>query len=408
MTQSVFQRAGKKLTVKGTSDRVNRVKISPIKEMGLLAESMQGVVSLGQGTPSFRTPAHIGAFVAQKIAEGAVDKYIMGPGLPDLRHAIADKLGRVNRIDANPDTELIVTVGANQALCMAMLALVNEGEEVLMTSPNYSPHLEQAGVAGGNVKFVPLVEEEGWRLDVEAFAQAISRHTKLVVLNTPLNPTGSVLPERDLRALAEVVLQTDAFVLTDETYEDFVFGKERHFSLASIPAMRPRTLSVFSFSKSYAMTGWRCGYVHAEEGLINQLLKLHDALCICAPLTAQYAALAALTGPQDCVSHFRGEIAQRARLVEKRMAELPRFSSQPLAGAYYAFPRVAGLRDSVGYCLELLHGAKVVTVPGSAFGPTGEGHIRLSYCMEENVIDQAFDRIQQFEKKQGHGQPLHG
>ncbi len=402
MSSSVFQRAGKKLTVQGTSDRVNRVKISPIKEMGLLAESMPGVVSLGQGTPSFRTPAHIGAFVAQKIVEGAVDKYMMGPGVPALRQAIADKLHRANRIDANPDTELIVTVGANQALFMAFLALVNEGDEVLMTSPNYSPHLEQAGVAGGKVKFVPLVEEEGWRLDVEAFAQAVSQRTKLIVLNTPLNPTGSVLPEKELRALADVILQTDAFVLTDETYEDFVFGADKHFSLASIPEMRARTLSVFSFSKSYAMTGWRCGYVHAEEGLINQLLKLHDGMCICAPLTAQYAALAALTGPQDCVSHFRGEIVKRARLVERRLQELPRFSSQPLAGAYYAFPKVAGLKDSVGYCLDLLRSERVVTVPGSAFGPTGEGHIRLSYCMDKAVIDQAFDRIAAFEKKQGH------
>jgi len=403
MTQSVFQRAGKKLTVLGTSDRVNRIKISPIKEMGLLAESMPDVVSLGQGTPSFRTPAHIGEFVAQKIAEGATDKYIMGPGVPALRQAIADKLRRVNRVDANPDTELIVTVGANQALFMAFLALVNEGDEVLMTSPNYSPHLEQAGVAGGNVKFVPLVEEENWRLDTDAFAKALSKRTKLVVLNTPLNPTGSVLPERDLRALADVILQTDAFVLTDETYEDFVFGADKHFSLASIPEMRARTLSVFSFSKSYAMTGWRCGYVHAEEGLINQLLKLHDALCICAPLTAQYAGLAALTGPQDCVAHFRGEIVKRARLVERRLAELPRFSSQPLAGAYYAFPKVAGLKDSVGYCLDLLRSERVVTVPGSAFGPTGEGHIRLSYCMDEPVINQAFDRIRAFEKKQRKG-----
>ena len=219
------------------------------------------------------------------------------------------------------------------------------------------------------------------------------------MINTPANPTGTVFSEQELRRLAGLADRHDLFLICDETYEDYVFDGHRHFSVGSISDLRQRVLSVFSFSKSYALTGWRCGYIHAEEGLINQFLKIHDALCICAPLTGQFAALAALTGPQDCIAEFRGQIEKRRALILERLRRLQRFQWQPPSGAYYILARIAGVDDSVEYALRLLREAGVVTVPGAAFGPQGEGCIRMSYCMSEDRIALALDRVEEFETR---------
>src|SRR5437879_2590511 len=294
-----------------TSGRIHAMKVSPIQEIEVLAERISGVVSLGQGIPSFATPDHIREFIKEKISEGAADKYSLGPGIRPLREAIAEKLHNKNGIQADPATEILVTVGANEALSLSILAVVDPGDEVLVTIPGYPPHFEQIRMAGGFPVFVPLGEDHNWELDTAALERAITSRTKAIVVGTPLNPTGSVLGESILRSIADIALRHNLFVITDETYEDFVYDGKRHFSMASIPEIKDLTISNFSFSKSYALTGWRCGYVHANASMTSHFLKLHDALCICTSLSAQYAGLAALTGPQAVVAGFRDVLERR-------------------------------------------------------------------------------------------------
>lgn len=383
-----------------TSARLNQIKISPIKEMELLAAELTDTVSLGQGTPSFHTPAHIRDFVIEKVSEGLVDKYSLGPGLLALRHAIALKLQTKNKMTVDPHTNILITVGANEALAISMLALLDYGDEVIVTSPCYSPHLEQIRMAGGTPVFVRLTFDNQWLCEPAEFERAVTPKTKAIVINTPMNPTGTVLSESLLKEVGNIAERHDLFIITDETYEDFIYVDKPHISIASLPGLENRVISVFSCSKSYALTGWRCGYVVATEGIINQLLKLHDAICICAPLPAQYAAIAALSGPQDCIVQFKSELLQRQELVLSRIRELARYRSHRPEGAYYILAKVDGISDSLGYCLNLLHEQKVVLVPGSAFGPTGEGHVRISYCLAESTIQKALDRLVKFESTQ--------
>jgi aminotransferase len=380
-----------------TSARVNSMKVSPIQEIELLAETIPGVLSLGQGIPSFATPVHIREFVMEKISKGATDKYSLGPGISLLRDAIAEKLLNKNGIHADPSKEILVTAGANEALSLSVLAVVDPGDEVLVTVPGYPPHFEQIRMAGGTPVFVPLSEDNNWELDTAALEQAITSRTKAIVICTPLNPTGSVLGEETLRVIAEIALRQGLFVITDETYEDFVYDDKRHFSMACIPELKDLTISNFSFSKSYALTGWRCGYVHASAPMISHLLKLHDALCICASLSAQYAGLAALTGSQAIVAEFRTELERRRNLILNRIRGIARFKCNIPEGAYYILVRIEDIDDAHAYCLELLRSARVVIVPGAGFGPTTTAHARLSYCMSEEVINEAFDRIASFE-----------
>lgn len=394
---SVLQRVAGFESTERFSQRVNDIKMSPIKEMELLAAELTDVVSLGQGTPSFSTPEHIREFVRKKISEGAVDKYSLGPGIKPLREAIAEKLQYRNNISADPGTEILVTVGANEALSMTMLALINPGDEVLVFSPGYSPHIEQIRLAGGQPTYVPLEQKGRWQVDIERLESAVTPRTRALIVSSPMNPTGTVIERETLYRIAEVAARNRLFIVSDETYEDFTYDGHRHFSIGSIPGVHNETISIFSFSKSYALTGWRCGYVRASRAVINQLLKIHDALCICTPLTAQYAGLAALNGSQECISGFREQLLRRRTDVLGGIEALSTFHCCCPEGAYYILARVDGICDSVDYCLSLLQHARVVLVPGAAFGPTAEGHVRLSYCMSEEVIVEAFSRIAQYE-----------
>ena len=246
---------------------------------------------------------------------------------------------------------------------------------------------------------MPCIEEEGFRLDVDAIRRAVTPRTKGFLYCSPSNPTGTVFSEEQLRQLARVALEHDLVIITDEAYEYFVFDGHRHFSIASIPEVKERTISCFTFTKTYAMTGWRVGYLHAGEAMAKQVMKAHIPFAICAPTVSQYAALAALTGPQDCVTVFRDHyLKARNRMCERLDRLGGQFSYQRPGGSYLMFPKIlvdAG-RDSLDFCKRLLQEAHVSTTPGVAFGPTGEGHLRMSFCVPEETIDTAFDRIEAF------------
>jgi len=281
------------------------------------------------------------------------------------------------------------------------MALIDPGDEVILPSPTYSTHIRQVVIASGKPVLVPSIEEDGFALDIEGIKKAISPKTKAIMYCSPNNPTGTVLSEKQLRQLAEVALENNLTVVTDEAYEYFVFDGHKHFSIASIPEMQKHVVSCYTFTKTYAMTGWRIGYLHANEDLIPQITKAHIPFAICAPVVSQYAALAALKGPQDCVTEFRDHYLSARNLMCERLDGLKQvFDYQKPNGSYLMFPRILLKegQDSTTFCKKLLQEGKVSTTPGIAFGPTGQSHLRLSFCVSDEQINKAFDRMETYFK----------
>lgn len=393
--RSALVAAGKTYRTRGISRRVRQISISAIKEMPLLAEKVGGCVSLGQGIPSFPTPPHIVEAVCRSLRDlPASGKYSLGPGLPALREAVAEDRKR-HHIQLDPETEICITVGAMEGLMAAILTVVDRHDEVILPSPNYASHIEQVLMAEGTPVFAPL-RDETWQLDLEAVRQAVSPRTKALVLCNPHNPTGAHFPKSDLLALAQLAIEHQFFILCDETYDFLTYDDHPHFSLLSIPELNDWVIGTFSFSKKYAMTGWRVGAVAAAPELLDQIMKVHDAVAICAPTPSQFAALAALKGPQHCVAEFRRELKRRRDLICSRLDRLSeRFSYVTPQGAYYLMAKYSDrATDSMSYALKLLNQAKVITIPGGAFGPTGEGHVRLSFGGTEAQLHEAMDRIE--------------
>ena len=380
------------------SRRVAGIGKSAIHEMTRLSQEVEDVAFLSWAKPTTDTPEHIKVGAIRAIADGLVGGYSPTSGLPALRREIADKLKRENRIDAR-DSQIIVTVGAIEGLAAAIMAVVDPGDEVILPSPTYSTHIRQVVMASGQPVLVPCIEREGFSLDVDAISKAVTPRTKAILYCSPSNPTGTVFGEGQLRRLAAVARDNDLVVITDEAYEYFVFDGNQHFSIASLPGMEERTISCFTFTKTYAMTGWRIGYVHANEEFVEQITKAHIPFAICAPTVSQYAALAALEGPQNCVAEFRDHYLAARNLMCERLDMMPSiFSYQKPGGSYLMFPRilVEEGRDSISFCKRLLREARVSTTPGVAFGPTGEAHLRMSFCVPEQTINTAFDRLETY------------
>ena len=380
------------------SDRVAKLGKSAIHEMTRLSKEIDDVAFLSWAKPTSGTPEHISAGAIAAIRDGLCGGYSETAGLLELRREISRKLKRDNAIEAGP-SEILVTVGAIEGLSASLMALVDPGDEVVLPSPTYSTHARQVLIASGKPVFAPTIEEEGFALDVEAVRAAITPKTKVILYCSPSNPTGAVFPEEDLRRLAEVALEHDLTVVTDEAYEYFTYDGHEHFSIGSIPEMRGRVVSCYTFTKTYAMTGWRIGYLHASEELVPQIAKAHIPLAICAPVVSQYAALAALKGSQDCVGEFREHYRSARDLMCDRLDRLsPVFEYAKPSGSYLMFPRILldEGNDSAAFCKKLLREARVSTTPGAAFGPTGQGHLRLSFCVAEEEIEKAFDRMEAY------------
>lgn len=378
------------------SERVASIGASAIHEMTRLAAQIEDVAFLSWAKPTRDTPEHIREAAIRAIRAGLTGGYSPTAGLPALREEIAKKLSRDNDIAARP-SEILVTVGAIEGLTAAVLATVDPGDEVILPTPTYSTHIRQVILASARPVLVPTIEEDGFALDMDAVRRAVTPRTKAVLYCSPSNPAGAVFSEAQLRELAELAQEHNLAVITDEAYEYFVYDDHRHFSIASLPGMRNHAISCFTFTKTYAMTGWRIGYLHASEELIPHITKAHLPLAICAPTVAQYAALEALRGPQDCVADFRAHyLKARDRLCE-RLDRLPTiFSYQKPGGSYLMFPRILAPegRDSTSFCKRILSEAHVSATPGVAFGPGGEEHLRLSFCVPRETIDLAFDRLE--------------
>lgn len=380
------------------SNRVNQINKSAIHEMTRLSKQYNDVAFLSWAKPTTETPKHINDAVISAINKGLTSGYSQSEGLPELREEIVKKLKRDNNIDANA-SQILVTVGAIEGLAASVMAVIDPGDEVILPTPTYSTHITQVKLASGKPILIPLIEKDNFALDIDAIKKAITNKTKAILFCTPNNPTGTVFPEKTLRELAKLVLENNLTLITDEAYEYFTYDDNKHFSLASIPEMKKYVITNYTFTKTYAMTGWRIGYVHADEEMIEQINKVHIPFSICTTVASQYAAIAALKGSQDCIKEFRSHYLNARNLMCERLDRINSvFEYSKPQGAYLMFPKILIKqgKDSIAFSKDLLKNVQVSTTPGIAFGPTGEGHIRLSFCVPNDMINVAFDRMEKY------------
>ena len=322
------------------SKRVAAIGASAIHEMTRLSKQVDDVAFLSWAKPTSDTPDHIKEGAVSAIKEGLVGGYSETAGLSALREEIARKLQRDNHVDAHA-AQVLVTIGAIEGLAAAVMAVVDPGDEVILPTPTYSTHIRQVVIASGKPVLVPTIEEEGFDLDIAGITKAITPRTKAIMYCSPSNPTGTVFSEARLRQLADVALEHNLTVITDEAYEYFTYDGHEHFSIASIPQMQKHAVSCYTFTKTYAMTGWRIGYLHAGEEILPQIMKAHIPFAICAPVVSQHAALAALQGPQDCVAAFRAHYQAMRDVMCDRLDRMKSvFAYQRPRGSYLMFPRI--------------------------------------------------------------------
>jgi aspartate/methionine/tyrosine aminotransferase len=340
------------------------------------------------GRPDFDTPQHIKDAAKQALDDGLI-AYTSNYGLPELRQAIAAKLQKENHITADPDKEIIVTVGANEAVLMIMMGLLNPGDEVLIPDPMWLHYFYCARLAGARVVSVPLSETDGYQLNPDDIEKRITPRTKMIVVNTPHNPTGVVYTRETLEAVANIAAKHNLIVLSDEIYERIIFDGQEHISMATFPQIAGQVVTVNGFSKSYAMTGWRLGYVVAPPDITKMLIRVHQYTTVCATSFAQAGATAALTGPQESIDMMVGKFDERRKVIIDTFAQMPGAGLVKPTGAFYTFPNLSAIDPSSEVIAQkLLAATGVAVVPGSAFGEAGEGHVRLAYSASlANVTD---------------------
>lgn len=374
------------------AERNQGVEWSGIRVMFELANEIPGVVNLGIGQPHFDTPAHIRDAAKVALDQGYT-RYPPAKGFGDLREAISAKLEEENGITADPGSEIFVAVGAMQVIFNTMLHLIEPGDEVLVLDPGYD-YYSQIRLFGGLPVPVPVLEEDGFHVDPERLAGAVTDRTRLMVLNSPSNPTGAVLDRGILESLAQIALRHDLLVLSDEPYEHILFDGRRHVSIASLPEMAGRTISAFTLSKSYAMTGWRVGYAVAPAHVVDEMEKLMEHMVSGVTAMAQRAALAAITGPQQPVAEMVDAYARRRRIVFEGLAAIDGVTCIEPEATFYAFPNISAFGlPSWDFARELVRNERVAVIPGPVFGGRGEGHVRVSFAADESALEQGVARI---------------
>ena len=390
-------------------NRTKNLQLSVIKQMELRASRYPDVVSLAQGIPGFDTPECIKRRVKLALNRGVVSKYSLSPGLPELRELIELSLARENMF-YDWQKEIIVTAGAIEGITAAILAITSQGDEVIIPSPTYTSYREVINLAGCKPVYVPLDEARGWAFDLDKFESAITEKTKAIFYCNPNNPTGTIYTRDQLMGLAKLAEKHNLFIICDEVYKDFIFANTneveppsggstssaRFFSLAEAPELRKRVIRIFSFSKPYAMTGWRVGYLHSDESIVREILKVHDSLVTCAPVISQYAAMGALEMGESDLEKFVKDFKENRDFACSRLDKLNHiFSYAKPNSAYYVFPKMrTDAKDSWKFALELLDKTQVAVVPGVAFGPNGEGHIRINFGRSKEDVGRAFDRME--------------
>ncbi len=383
------------LAERALSRRVVEVPPSGIRRFFDILATMDDVISLGVGEPDFDTPRVIVEAGVESLREGRTH-YTSNYGTLELRRALGEHLERRYGVHYDPATELLITVGASEALDLALRATCDPGDEVVLHEPSYVAYIPAIVFAGGVPRLVATRFEDDFALDPAAVEAAITPRTKALFLGYPSNPTGAVLPDAVQDELAAIAERHDLLVYSDEIYDRLAYGDYRHRAFSSLPGMRERTILMGGFSKAYAMTGWRVGYVAAPAGILEGLVKVHQYGIMSAATTAQDAALAAILEGEADVERMRTEYDRRRRLLVDGLNALGLETFEPL-GAFYAFPRVesTGLSDEV-FAERLLTEEHVAVVPGSAFGPSGAGHVRMCYATAYDQLEEALRRIGRF------------
>jgi aminotransferase class I and II len=368
---------------------------SGIRKLFDIAATMDHVISLGIGEPDFPTPWHIRNTAIQTL-EKSRTKYTANAGIAELREEISSYLHRRFQLTYRPETQILVTVGGSEAIDLAMRTFIEPGDEVIVPFPSFVCYGPLAALCGAKVVPIHMRSEDQFKLTPELLKNAITEKTKLLVLPFPNNPTGAIMEREDLEAIATVLRDTKILVISDEIYGELNYTDTRHVSIAELPGMKERTILINGFSKTYSMTGWRLGYACAEPEIIAQMTKLHQYAIMCAPTTSQFAAIEALRNGDDDVSAMRQEYNYRRRFIVNGFNKLGLTCFEPL-GAFYCFPSIkrTGM-SSEHFCDELLRREKVAIVPGSAFGSSGEGFVRVSYAYSIEHIKKALEAIGHF------------
>ncbi|MBQ8981041.1 MAG: aminotransferase class I/II-fold pyridoxal phosphate-dependent enzyme [Eubacterium sp.] len=372
-----------------------QVKPSGIRRFFAIAEEMENVISLGVGEPDFKTPWHIRQKGIEYLEKG-VTRYTANAGLLELREEIARYYKRKYNIEYDGKNEVLVTVGGSEGIDMAIRSLVNFGDEVIIVEPSFVCYKPIVEVSGGIAKPIVTKQENEFRLTPEELENAITDKTKLLVLPFPNNPTGGIMTKDDLEKIREIIIKNDILVLSDEIYSELTYTEEGHTSIASLDGMKERTIVINGFSKSYSMTGWRLGYALGPEPIIKQMTKLHQFAIMSSPTNSQYAAIDALKNGDADIKRMKQDYDMRRRFTVKGFRDIGLECFEP-KGAFYMFPCIksTGL-SSEEFCERLIKAKRVAVVPGNAFGDSGEGFIRVSYCYSIDNIKEAIRRIGEF------------
>jgi aspartate/methionine/tyrosine aminotransferase len=384
------------------STNVLETQISAIKKMAMRSARIDGAVSLTWGLPSFPTPEYIREGVKQALDNDMdAGKYTLPDGLSELRQLVVVEHKNKTGITADADDHVMISAGNMQGLNTLFHTMLDPGDEIILTDPCFASHIQQINLFSGVPIYWPLNEDSGWSLDIDKLPELITDKTQAIVLVSPSNPTGKIFTRDELIRVGEIARQHNILVIIDDPYSDFIYDNDdKYFNLACVEDLKEHIVYLYSFSKSYAMSGWRLSYMVMPAELKCEALKVHDATMICAPRISQLAGITALTQPSAHKQEFSAVMSIRRELIMQRLENLTDiFSCQKPEGAYYVFPRLLCVHTgSVEFAVDLLNNAGVAVTPGSAFGPSGEHHVRMAYCVDEDTINTAFDRIDKYFK----------
>lgn len=377
------------------SDKARVVKPSGIRKFFDIVSTMEGAISLGVGEPDFQTPWQIRRAGIASIEKGRTF-YTSNWGLADLRHEISVYSKKNYNLDYDEHDEIIVTVGGSEAIDNALRSFVSDGDEVLIPEPSFVCYTPLTIMAGGTPVPLETKMEDGFKLTADALRAAITPKTKALIMPYPNNPTGAIMTREDLEEIAAVLRDTNIIVISDEIYCELTYGGKKHVCFAELPGMRERTIVINGFSKSYAMTGWRLGWVMAPREMLQPLVKIHQFGIMSAPTVSQFAGIEAMRSCADEIAYMRKEYDMRRRFVYSTLVDMGMPCFEP-EGAFYIFPNITKYyEDDEEFCERLLNSKKVAVVPGSAFGESGRGHIRISYSYSMKHLQTALERMQEF------------
>jgi len=382
------------------SKKVKKISYPKIREIFDRASKFENVISLGIGEPDFDTDPTIINRAFELVKEKKSTHYTPVPGYKELREAIATKCKEENKLEINYE-EVIVTHGAQYALTLAMLTLLDPKDEILIPDPYYPSYPSQVFLTGATSVFVPTFEKDGFKIKGKNLEKKITKKTKLLILNTPNNPTGAVLGKEDLEEVSKVAIKNDLIVISDEAYETMVYDGKKHFCIASLPGMKERTITINSFSKRYAMTGWRIGYAVATKEIITNMMKISGYNLSCPCSVSQQAAIVALNSPLSIVERMNLEYEKRRNFIIAELNKIKGISCIKPEGTFYVFANIKGTgKSSEQIYGELLTKGRVVVIPGSAFGKQGEGYIRIAYTLTVDRLREAVKRIRKVIEKE--------